>query len=1203
MPPAPDDPAAHAAAQAILERHDLGQAEDNIRAAARDFLIAVQLAAPAEIEVEAPAGDGGRCDLTTADVIFEFKRRIGAKPGLQPDPVYVDQLDRYLASARDNALPQRVGILTDGRNWIARWPDMAGLRTDAQYAHELKSADGWLELYRWLSDVSQALEARGIPADDDEVRRRLGPGPRFQQHLAELRALYDANRDRETIRVKRELWRRLLSAALGVAVEEEPDLDGLFLRHTYLSVVVGLAVQSAFGIDILAKAASEPADLIEGRIFQDETGVRGVVESDFFGWPAEVGGERWLQGMARRVQHFDWRNAESDIARILYESVIPAEDRRRLGEYYTPLWLARAIVDEVVQQPLEQTVLDPACGSGTFIYAAVERFLAAAREADWSAERTLDRLPTQVQGIDVHPVSVHLARATWTFAARSALERARDANVPVATVAPIYLGDSLQLRTAGQDLFSRDRVRIEIDDDDDRHLDFPLSLVQQSDWFDQTMIEISEAIENRDDPLHALDKQGITEDVSERGMLEQTVATMEALHAEGRDHIWGYYTRNMVRPTMLSESKVDAIVGNPPWLTYNKTQAIVRSELERQSKSFYGIWTGGRYATHQDVAGLFFTRCVDLYLEVGGSIGMVMPQSALQTGQYREWRTGAWNRVAADLAWREPWDLERIEPNTFFPVPSCVVFAERLEEQSGESRRTPRGLPASASQWLGPEGGPYQRENVALRDTSGGYASPYGERARQGATIVPRCLFFVEEEESDAGIAADVVRVRARRGAQDKEPWRSLDLAKIDNRPIEREYVWDVHLGETVAPYVLLDPLRAVLPMTPDAPMIERDEHGIHGVARDTLKRNVARRWREINKIWDENKASSNQLNLVSRLDYVKGLSAQRERLGLAGSPARRLAGSPLNSIRSLANIQRSGSADGDDTLGRSSGHRIETLHDSMPVETRGTVSNGDHQLSDAGRRGGAADVQGTVRGTGRSQAPLENPDSRVRRRDTAASGSSTSRSTTHRRGKGSLGRDSSGPSSEREEHISDDRSASAAGMASRVANREASGTDSHAVDPLNRPAVFYASSGRPTAAIGFGPSIVESTLYWIECDDWAEAYYISAVINSTALWDSVIPLAPKNWAGNSRHVQKHLWRLPIPEFDPDESLHLEIAEAGADAAIGAESVWREIEAKRRAAGKSVSVTIARREIRAWLAESAEGKRVEVLVERLLSPP
>lgn len=83
--------------------------------------------------------------------------------------------------------------------------------------------------------------------------------------------------------------------------------------------------------------------------------------------------------------------------------------------------------------------------------------------------------------------------------------------------------------------------------------------------------------------------------------------------------------------------------------------------------------------------------------------------------------------------------------------------------------------------------------------------------------------------------------------------------------------------------------------------------------------------------------------------------------------------------------------------------------------------------------------------------------------------------------------------------------------------------------------------------------------------------------------------------------MHKHLWRLPIPEFDPDDGLHLEIAEAGAEAAIGAETAWREIEAERVMAGKSVSVTVARREIRAWLAESAEGRRVEELVERLFS--
>ena len=134
------------------------------------------------------------------------------------------------------------------------------------------------------------------------------------------------------------------------------------------------------------------------------------------------------------------------------------------------------------------------------------------------------------------------------------------------------------------------------------------------------------------------------------------------------------------------------------------------------------------------------------------------------------------------------------------------------------------------------------------------------------------------------------------------------------------------------------------------------------------------------------------------------------------------------------------------------------------------------------------------------------------------------------------------------------------------------------------------------------GSALVESKLYAIECASIDEAWYLTAILNAQVSADAIAPLMSKGQFG-ARDVHKHVWKLLIPEFDTDESLHLEIAVAGAEASIGAESVWREIEAERRAAGKSVSVTIARREIRAWLAESAEGKRVEALVERLLSPP
>ena len=62
--------------------------------------------------------------------------------------------------------------------------------------------------------------------------------------------------------------------------------------------------------------------------------------------------------------------------KVLYESVISANERHRLGEYYTPDWLAEEIVSQVVTDPLAQRVLDPGCGSGTFLFHAVRRYLA-----------------------------------------------------------------------------------------------------------------------------------------------------------------------------------------------------------------------------------------------------------------------------------------------------------------------------------------------------------------------------------------------------------------------------------------------------------------------------------------------------------------------------------------------------------------------------------------------------------------------------------------------------------------------------------------------------------------------------------------------------------------------------------------------------------------------------------------------------------
>ncbi len=122
-------------------------------------------------------------------------------------------------------------------------------------------------------------------------------------------------------------------------------------------------------------------------------------------------------------------------------------------------------------------------------------------------------------------------------------------------------------------------------------------------------------------------------------------------------------------------------------------------------------------------------------------------------------------------------------------------------------------LAGEVERWLGKAGHNANRETrISITDTSAASVSPYAAYTREGATVVPRCLFFVEDTENTAIIqAGQTVTVNPRRGSWDKEPWRSLDLTAITEQAIDAQHVFDIHLGETLVPYATLPPLKSSL--------------------------------------------------------------------------------------------------------------------------------------------------------------------------------------------------------------------------------------------------------------------------------------------------------------------------------------------------------------------------------------------------------
>ena len=163
------------AAVEILRRHENGEPEANITSAVRDFLILTGLVKADDIVEENPPAQGSRraVDLAALDTFIEFKRRIGTAGGFNPNPEYVQQLDDYLEQSGEQGR-MRMGILTDGKRWLLRWPNAGPVRTALPYAYTLEDADRWITLFEWLRDHALSAEGDKQPSRS-AIAQHFGP--------------------------------------------------------------------------------------------------------------------------------------------------------------------------------------------------------------------------------------------------------------------------------------------------------------------------------------------------------------------------------------------------------------------------------------------------------------------------------------------------------------------------------------------------------------------------------------------------------------------------------------------------------------------------------------------------------------------------------------------------------------------------------------------------------------------------------------------------------------------------------------------------------------------------------------------------------------------------------------------------------------------------------------------------------------------
>ncbi len=807
----------------------------------------------------------GRLDALIGRTILEAKSDLAKE---WPD--VERRMPDYLADREREEGEKFIGIASDGRTWAAFELDAGKLIKIKETNLDPEKPEVFLA---WLDGVV-ALKA-SLPPDTLTIRVELGrESVAFHRSQTALAALWSRLRDDRAVMLKRQLWAQLLKLVYGREVES----DDLWFQHTFLVVVA-----KCIALAIMHLPEDDPKRLLSGEAFQ-AAGISGAVESDFFDWIiADPEGEALVRRIMAHVRRFRLAEVETDVLKILYESLIDRAERHGLGEYYTPDWLAAKMVKHVIDRPLVETVLDPACGSGTFLFHAIRLFLKEAEEADMKPELRAAEVCARVEGMDIHPVAVIIARVTYLLGLAPALHH-RKGGLSI----PVYLGDAMQLSISemigGKELSIRvppppagEGASGSLDANGREQLDFPDTFCRDPALFDKSIERMrtgSEAGMTRaqiETALFRITEQHYRADVTKEQRdaitdLGKTYVTFDKLRREGRDSVWAYVARNLSRPLAFSAAGgwASVLIGNPPWVAYRHMSADLQKRFKELAKA-ESVYVG-RVPSQNDLCALFTVRAAALYLRSGGKIAFVLPLAALTRGQFEKLRSGSFQ--SARIAWDEAWTMDdSVQP--LFPVPSCVVFGRRRATSKAmpDTVRAYSGaLPMrDAQELIADEHLAVVYDAPALETARHKGGSPYRELFRNGATLFPRMLVFVERKEMGRlGSDPNAPYVVSRRTNQEKEPWKSLE--GIENR-VETEFLRPVLLGESILPYRVFRPFEAVVPITAKGELLDaeaaanRGYDGLHG-------------WMsKAEKVWNAHKRSD--MKLIELFDYFAQLSSQ----------------------------------------------------------------------------------------------------------------------------------------------------------------------------------------------------------------------------------------------------------------------------------------------------------------------------------------
>ena len=429
----------------------------------------------------------------------------------------------------------------------------------------------------------------------------------------------------------------------------------LFSLHTYYALfmkllasqIVASASQLPTPLNKLMQASSgaklrrELEDFEAGSIFR-HFNITNFLEGDLFAWYLPVWNpavESWIRSLVVQLDAYNPGTLSEDpiesrdLLKKLYHQLFPKSVRHDLGEYYTPDWLAEHVLDQVgYKGDPDARILDPACGSGTFLVMAIariRRFYDENREnISYNEAELCRKILTNVVGFDLNPLAVMAARTNYLIAIRPLLSHIEGIEIP------IYLCDSIMTPSEHGGLFAGHLEKARELKTAAAKFVIPTEIARTQRDIARYAELLEGCVRNRytpDEFVARAKEDGLS--VQDTLLHTDLYKELVRLDRENKNGVWARIIKNAFAP--LFTPRVDFVVGNPPWVNWESLPEVYRQSTASLWLE-YGLFRHKGYkaklgGAKDDISILMTYVCHDTYLKDSGKLGFLITQSIFKT--------------------------------------------------------------------------------------------------------------------------------------------------------------------------------------------------------------------------------------------------------------------------------------------------------------------------------------------------------------------------------------------------------------------------------------------------------------------------------------------------------------------------------------------------------------------------------------------